>query len=184
TDIAKELSLNSYQLGKLHSAFFTTYALFQLFVIAGWLVDRFHVGWVFAAGFTLWSGATAATGAVTTFSSFFALRFLLGAGESIAYPSYSKILANHFPEYHRGLGNAVIDAASKLGPAIGTLMGAYLMERYGWRPFFVFLGLASLLWLVPWIVFMPKHDRAAARIASADAPSVVDILRQRSAYVT
>src|SRR5215510_7246820 len=73
-----------------------------------------------------------------------------GAGGSIAYPSYSKILANHFPEYHRGLGNAVIDAASKLGPAIGTLMGAYLMERYGWRPFFVFLGLASLIWLIPW----------------------------------
>ena len=116
TDIQTELGLSNYQLGLLLSSFFWTYAAFQLFGVAGWAVDRFNVGWVFASGFILWSGATAATGMVSSFAVLFAFRLLLGAGESVAYPAYSRILANHFPEYHRGLANALIDAGSKARP--------------------------------------------------------------------
>ena len=68
TDIQRDLGLSNYQLGLLLSSFFWTYAAFQLFGIAGWLVDRFNVGWVFAAGFILWSGATAVTGMVSNFT--------------------------------------------------------------------------------------------------------------------
>jgi MFS family permease len=50
------------QLGILLSSFFWTYAVFQ--VVSGWLVDQFNVSWVLAAGFLLWSAATAATGLV------------------------------------------------------------------------------------------------------------------------
>jgi MFS family permease len=46
----------------------------------------------------------------------FALRLLLGIGESVAYPSYSKIIALNFPEEHRGLANSVISAGLVLGP--------------------------------------------------------------------
>ena len=49
------------------------------------------------------------------------MRLVLGAGESVAYPCYSLILARYFPEQHRGVANALIDAGSKLGPALGTL---------------------------------------------------------------
>ena len=83
-------------------------------------MDRFNVNWVIAGGFFLWSVATAATGLVTSFAMLLGLRMLLGVGESVAYPSYSKILAGYFPEHHRGLANALIDAGSKSGPAIGT----------------------------------------------------------------
>jgi len=103
-----ELRISATQLGILLSAFFWTYACLQ--PIAGWLVDRVNVNWVIAGGFFLWSAATAATGHVRTFSMLFALRLLLGIGESVAYPSYSKIIALNFPEEHRGLANSVISA--------------------------------------------------------------------------
>src|SRR5580698_4283102 len=112
SQVQSELHLTSYQLGLLLSAFFWSYALMQLFLIAGWLADRFNVCWILAAGFFLWSGATAVTGATRTFAMMFALRLVLGIGESIAYPSYSRIIANYFPEHHRGLANAVIDAGT------------------------------------------------------------------------
>jgi ACS family D-galactonate transporter-like MFS transporter len=86
-----ELRISATQLGILLSAFFWTYACLQ--PIAGWLVDRVNVNWVIAGGFFLWSAATAATGLAHTFSVLFALRLLLGIGESVAYPSYSKIIA-------------------------------------------------------------------------------------------
>jgi len=174
-----ELRISATQLGILLSAFFWTYACLQ--PIAGWLVDRVNVNWVIAGGFFLWSAATAATGLAHTFSVLFALRLLLGIGESVAYPSYSKIIALNFPEEHRGLANSVISAGLLLGPGIGMLLGGTLMGMFGWRPFFLVLGLASLLWLVPWIKWMPRA-RAPNTLSATGAPSLAEFLRLRSAW--
>jgi ACS family D-galactonate transporter-like MFS transporter len=176
-----ELGISASQLGILLSAFFWTYACMQLF--SGWLVDRVNVNWVFAGGFFLWSGATAATGMVHTFSVLLLLRMLLGMGESVAYPSYSKIIALNFPEEHRGLANAVISAGLVLGPGFGMLLGGLLMARVGWRPFFMVLGLVTLLWLVPWFRWMPKN-RGAIPTDAPGAPSLAEFLRLRSAWGT
>ena len=86
TDIQRELHLSNTQIGALQSAFFATYALSQLSFAAGWVVGRFHVGWVLGFGFLLWSGATAVTGFATVFAMIFSLRLLLGIGESVAIP--------------------------------------------------------------------------------------------------
>src|SRR5436190_17141706 len=69
--LEKELSLTTSQLGALLSSFFWTYALVQLFGIAGWLADRFPVGWVLAIGYFAWSAATAATGLIGSFTALF-----------------------------------------------------------------------------------------------------------------
>jgi MFS transporter, ACS family, D-galactonate transporter len=176
-----ELGISASQLGLLLSAFFWTYACLQ--PVAGWLVDRLDVNWVIAVGFLLWSAATAATGIVHTFAVLFALRLMVGVGECIAFPSYSKIIALHFPEEHRGLANSVIAAGLVLGPGFGMLMGGLLMARFGWRPFFIVLGLGSLLWLVPWIKWMPEGRDSIPCLATG-APSLIEFLRLRSAWGT
>jgi MFS transporter, ACS family, D-galactonate transporter len=158
-----ELGLSATQLGVLLSAFFWTYACLQ--IPAGWLVDRLEVKWVFAGGFFIWSAATAVTGALHTFAALLAVRVVLGIGESVAYPSYSKIIANHFPLARRGFANAIVASGLCFGPSFGMLFGGTLMGRFGWRPFFVILGSVSLLWLGPWSIFMPQakahadHDK-------------------------
>jgi MFS family permease len=184
TNIQAELHISDYHLGRLLGAFFITYAACQFLGIAGWLVDRFNVSWVLATGFFLWSGATAITGAATAFGVVYALRLILGIGESVAYPSYSRILANNFPEHHRGFANALIDAGTKCGPALGTLLGGLLMARFGWRVFFVALGFGSLLWLVPWFFWMPRGKGVAAREHHGEVPSFGAILRHRAAWFT
>jgi MFS family permease len=155
----------------------------QLFAIAGLLVDRYHVGWIYAAGFFIWSAATAGTGISRGFAVLFAMRLLLGVGESVAYPTYSRILAS-YPEQRRGLANAAIDAGTRSGPAVGTLLGGLLMARYGWRAFFLALGLGSMLWLIGWVVCMPGMRSVAAGQSDGDAPGVGAILRERSAWFT
>src|SRR5947209_12674820 len=77
TDIQRELGLTNTEVGALQSAFFATYALSQLSFLAGWMVGRFHVGWVLGAGFFLWSGATGLTGLAGSFAVIFSLRLLL-----------------------------------------------------------------------------------------------------------
>lgn len=176
-----ELGISAAKLGVLLSAFFWTYACSQLF--SGWLVDRFNVNWVFAAGFILWSAATAMTGIVQAFSALLVLRLLLGMSESVAYPSYSKIIALNFSEEHRGFANSMISAGLVLGPGFGMFFGGLLMARFGWRPFFIVLGLASMLWIIPWWMWMPKKHQATLT-DSIGAPSVFEFLRLRSAWGT
>ena len=181
TDIQREFHLSGLKLGLLLGAFFWTYALSQFLGLAGWLVERFHVSWIFAGGFFLWSASMGSTGLATSFAALFVTRLMLGLGESVAYPSYSRILATSFPENHRGITNAWIDAGTKSGPAIGALVGALALARFGWRALFVGVGFGSLLWLVPWLLSMPRGKEYSAPVDHGAVPGVFRILRERSA---
>jgi ACS family D-galactonate transporter-like MFS transporter len=180
--LKNELHLSASQLGLLLSSFFWTYSLCQL--PAGWLVDRFDVTWILAIGFFLWSVATSVTGLLHGFIALFAIRLVLGAGEAVVYPAYGNILARHFPEHHRGIANASIAAGQASGPAFATFAGGILMSRFGWRPFFVVLGLTSLLWLLPWFRWRPReqfHSQVKRELGFA---SITQVLKQRSAWGT
>jgi len=88
--IKSDQGLSDYQLGIVLSAFFWTYASFQM--ISGWLVDRLDVNWVLFCGVALWCAATGATGFANSFYPLVAARLLLGVGESVAYPPTAKSL--------------------------------------------------------------------------------------------
>jgi MFS transporter, ACS family, D-galactonate transporter len=175
-----ELGLSASQLGILLSSFFWTYGFFQ--ILSGWLVDRFNVNWVMAAGFFVWSAATAVTGLLHGFAALLVIRLVLGMGESVAYPSYSKILAKHYPEAKRGFANALIASGLACGPAFGLLLGGTLMARFGWRSFFIGLGLLSLVWIPLWVRWMPRGHGLAASDEGKPAPSSLEILKQSSAW--
>ena len=179
--LKNELGLSATQLGVLLSAFFWTYACLQ--IPAGWLVDHLDVKWVFAGGFFIWSAATAITGILHSFVALLAVRVILGMGESVAYPSYSKIIANHIPLGRRGLANAVVASGLCLGPGFGMLFGGTLMGKFGWRPFFVILGLTSLLWLGPWSIWMPRA-KAHADHDKKTSPGLAEIVARRAWVAT
>ena len=182
-DLRRELHLSPSDLGLLLGAFFWTYALLQL--AAGWVVDRYNVYWAYGVGFLLWSLATALTGFASSFGVLFGLRLALGAGESIAYPAYSRIIACDFPERHRGIANALIDAGSKAGPAIGTMLGFWIVGHFGWRTLFFLLGFGALLWLVPWFLASPRSGSAsAAERPAGGGPGFIEIAKQRDAWGT
>lgn len=184
--IARELALGPVQLGLLFSAFFWSYSGFQL--LAGWLADRYEVKRLFGAGYVLWSLATASVGWIFRFDLLLGARMLLGVGESVAYPVYSRILSREFPEHRRGFANALLDAGSKLGPAAATLAGALLVDRFGWRMLFLCLGFGGLIWLLPWAAWMPSTEtptnEAPETHNSGYRPGMIQIMRRRDAWGT
>jgi MFS transporter, ACS family, D-galactonate transporter len=175
-----ELGLSPWQLGILLSSFFWTYDAFQ--IPSGWLVDRFDVSWILAIGFFIWSCATAATGAMHTFALLLGARLVLGFGEAIAFPSYAKILARDFSARHRGLANGAISLGQFSGPATGTFLGGYLMARFGWRPFFIVLGLICLAWLIPWFQWRPRIPASVPATETRSKSQIRAILKQRSLW--
>jgi MFS family permease len=183
-EISRELMLSPLQMGVLLSSFFWTYAVGQL--VAGWLADRFPVLWVFTIGFVLWSGATFGTGLVQGITALFVLRLLLGAGESVAFPCYAKIFATEFPPAKQGLPNAILNSGTKIGAALGVLVGGLLIAVYGWRMMFFVLGGGGSVFLILWFIFAPRSDQkprgTAASASTHGGPTYLDILRSGDAW--
>jgi MFS family permease len=192
--LERQFSFSSLRAGELLSAFFWTYALVQLFGLAGELTDRFPVGWVLLLGYLLWSTATAFIGLTTSYAALFALQLVLGLGESVAYPCYSRIFAA-MPQEHRGRANAFIDAGTKLGPAAGAFVGGMVLVHWGWRMLFVVFGVGALAWMLPWYFAMPRggsavhskrsaQERGAAMPAFGSTGSIAKMIRLRCAWGT
>jgi MFS family permease len=118
----RAFGLTDSQRGLLNSAFFWSYALFQ--IPAGMLTDRYGVRIPYAISFTLWSLVSAATAFADTFTQLLLFRLLLGVGEAIITPASMRWITTNIPERSRGLAVGILFAGSKFGPAIGAWLCA------------------------------------------------------------
>lgn len=157
--IKDEMGLSATGYGVVVSAFFWTYV--PVLVLAGWLADRVSVWWLMAGGVAIWAAATLFMGFAGGLVTLVVLRLLMGVGEGVAFPCASKLMARA-PEHRRGSANVSLSAGLAIGPLVGTLMGGFILARYGWRPMFVVFGLMTLLWLVPWWARRGEVDGPAA----------------------
>jgi MFS transporter, ACS family, D-galactonate transporter len=148
-------------LGVLLSSFSWTYTLFQL--PSGWLVDRFGPKKVLAVAYFLWSLSCAATGLSSTFLFLIGCRLFLGAFEAPLYAVAHSTMATAFSDRRRALATAIYAKGVSLGPALGAVIGTYLMLNFGWSHMFFIVGIASLAFLIPWQLAVP---------ASLDAPAI------------
>jgi MFS transporter, ACS family, D-galactonate transporter len=166
-DFIRSFGLSNTDRGLLNSAFFWAYAILQ--IPAGWVVDRHGVKWPYAISFLFWCLAATATSLAGTVAVLIALRIMLGVGESIVAPASYKWIRMNFDERQRGLAVGLYMTGTKIGPAIGAPLAAWLIAVYDWRMMFVAIGLGGLLWLVPW-VWLVEDDRAQGRRSGFAGP--------------
>jgi MFS family permease len=179
TRLESELHLTANRMGILMSAFSLTYALAQIGTAK--IIDRWNVNWLYAIAFFLWSAATGVTGLTNFFWQIFILRLLLGVSESLAYPAYAKMMVVTFPEKLRGTANGLIDAGSKLGPAVGSWVGLLMIEKYDWRGMFLVIGAASMVWLVPWCLIA---GRLPYKVVALNSTRIVDAVSYKQLMET
>src|ERR1700734_3830082 len=137
--IAEAYHLSDVQLGKVFSAMLVGYALFQ--TTGGRLADGFGPRRVLAAGVMWWGIFTALTAMVPANTAgalliFVVVRFLLGAGEAVIYPSANQFIARWIPTSERGIANGWIFAGVGAGAGLTPLIITYIMFHYGWRSSF------------------------------------------------
>jgi ACS family glucarate transporter-like MFS transporter len=177
--LADEYHLSQIRLGWVFSAFLLGYALFQ--TPGGWLVDRFGPRRVLAGGVVWWGVFTALTASLPTkiagaVAIFIFVRFLLGAGEAIMYPSTNQFVSQWIPSQERGLANGLIFAGVGAGAATAPAFVTFIMLHYGWRSSFwvsAFIGLiAGLIW------FCIARDKPEEH--QLVSPSELSLIRDRS----
>jgi ACS family D-galactonate transporter-like MFS transporter len=164
-NFVREFSLTSVERGWLNSAFFWTYGLFQL--VMGWLVDRYGVKWPYAICFFLWCVATALTGLVSTLMALIVMRLLIGAAEAIVIPASYRWMGNNFAESQKGFAVGLFTMGGKFGPAIGAPIAAWFIVNHSWQMMFLATGLVGVLWLAPWLWFLPNDLPSKAELVVA-----------------
>ena len=166
--VADEYHFSDVQLGVVLSAFLWGYAIFQ--VPGGRLADRFGARRVLTGGALWWGVFTALTASIpvatsntalmsrpngvltAAFALFLGVRFMLGAGEAVMFPSSNRFVANWIPTGERGIANGIIFAGVSAGACVTPPLIAAIMVRYGWRMSFwvcAVIGCAAgLVWFL------------------------------------
>jgi len=159
----RSFHLSNTDRGVLNSAFFWTYAALQ--IPAGWVVDRYGVKVPYSLGFTLWCLASASTALTRSIPQLIMVQVLLGVGQAVVPPASYRWIRYHFVEKERGLAIGLYMTGTKIGPAIGAPLAAWLIGMYDWRVMFVLIGLGGLVWLAPWLLLVKNDDRQLERSA-------------------
>lgn len=151
--IATDFHLSDPQLGLVFSAFTVGYGAFQL--VGGWAADRFGPRRALTFGAVWWAAFTMLTASIplsigSALLLFLLVRFLLGAGESVMYPSSNRWMADWVPTAERGLANGIIFAGVGAGAAITPPVIVAIMIYFGWREAFYICGLAGLALGLGW----------------------------------
>ena len=169
------------------SAFFFTYALFQIPV--GSLADRFGPRLVLTVSIVAWSIVTALTGLAWSFGSLLVFRLLLGLCEAGAYPAAAVLVKRWAKPEERGRFSSIVMFGGRIGgafaPALTTTLGKLLVgvgvagvvvgeSAVNWRGVFVLYGACGLaVALVFWLFVRDRPqdepDRSAAPEASPPA---------------
>jgi ACS family glucarate transporter-like MFS transporter len=171
SSLADEYHLSQVRLGWVFSAFLLGYALFQ--TPGGWLVDRFGPRRLLTVGVVWWGVFTALTASLPTkvwgaVFFFVLVRFLLGAGEAIIYPSSNQFVSQWIPPQERGLANGMIFAGVGAGAGIAPILVTYVMSHYGWRASFWVSALIGLCAGVVWYLIARDKPEQHPAVSSSE----------------
>lgn len=134
------------------TVFLFSYAIGQALFgkIFDWIGTR--LGFVLSIG--VWSIATALHAFAQGVLTFSVFRALLGVSEAGNWPGATKANAEWFPSKERALAQGIFNSGAAIGGIISVPLIAYLAIFLSWKVIFVLVGVAGLLWLVPWLVLV------------------------------
>jgi MFS family permease len=162
----EELRLSEKQMGWAMSAFFVSYALFQL--PAGWLGHVLGTRHALAAFAFCWSAITGLLAYVQGFYSLLAVRLGMGAAQAGIFPCSTSSLAVWFPQRRRSLASGSLASFMSIGGALGPALAGQLLFDLGWRGTFALFALPGLVWAVLFWLWFRDDPKEHSSVNAAE----------------
>jgi MFS family permease len=156
TAIREEFRLTSAAAGAMASATLLASAVGG--VLFGILADRIGRARTLVYSILTYSGFTALTATAGGISTLLLWRSLVGIGLGGEWSAGSVLVAETWPDEHRGKAIGLMQAGWAIGYILAALLAAAVLPRWGWRPLFV-VGIAPAL-LAGWVLWsVPEPGR-------------------------
>src|SRR5215204_4925547 len=129
--VRREWELSDGAMGALGTAFTLLYAFVG--VPLGRLTDRSGRTWILAAGVSVWSLLTVASGFARNFWQLFVFRLGVGVGEASCAPAATSLIGDLFPARGRAKALSVFMLGLPVGVALSFAVSGTVARSYGWR---------------------------------------------------
>ncbi|MCF5658009.1 purine nucleoside transporter PunC [Pseudomonas poae] len=165
--MGEQLQIGAGAVGASLSVFLAGFAVGQL--LWGPLSDRLGRKPILLAGLSLFVLGCAGMFWVETAPQLLALRFIQAIGVCAAAVSWQALVIDRYPAAKAHRVFASIMPLMSLSPALAPLLGAMVLNHFGWQAIFAMLLGVSLLLLLPTLFLrsLPKRpaDKPAARLS-------------------
>ncbi len=142
--------------------------------IFDWIGTRF--GFVLSIG--VWSIATALHALAYSFGSFAFFRSILGIAEAGNWPGATKGNAEWFPTKERAFAQGIFNSGAAIGGIISIPLIAFLSIYFSWKVIFILIGVAGLLWLLPWLFIVKAPPKYHSWITDEEKKYILSGQRQ------
>ncbi len=127
--------------------------------LAGFLADRFGTKRIYLGGLALFATGSLVCGLSNSLGLLIAARALQGVGGGLALPLGTALLLQAFPPSEQGTALGVFGLAALVAPAIGPILGGWLVDQNLWRVIFFINPPIGLVGVVLGIFLLPRRDR-------------------------
>ncbi len=170
--IARDLDLTATQMGYVFSAFYLSYALFE--IPTGWWGDKVGTRKVLTRIVCWWSAFTVLTGFASSYSSLLAIRFLFGAGEAGAWPNVARTFSRWFPRRDRGTVQGTFFMGAHLAGGLTPLLATALLAYMDWRTLFGVFGSIGFIWALAWYRWFRDTPAEHPSVSEAERTFIED----------
>jgi EmrB/QacA subfamily drug resistance transporter len=129
---------------------------------SGWISDRFGSKRTFAFALVMFTAGSALCGLAWSAGSLIAFRVLQGVGGGMMTPVGTAMLFRAFPPAERARASAIVTVPTAFAPALGPVLGGWMVDNASWRWIFyvnVPVGLATLVFA---LLFLREHKEPGA----------------------
>ena len=152
--------------------FVFSYAFGQ--AIFGKIFDWIGTRLGFALSIGVWSIATAMHAVARSFMGFALFRSILGIAEAGNWPGAAKGNAEWFPTKERAFAQGLFNSGAAIGGIISIPLIAFLSIYFSWQMIFVLVGVAGLLWLLPWMYLVKSPPKSHPWISEEERNYILD----------
>ena len=153
--IRLEIHLSDTQLGLLGGIAFAIFYTFAGIPIARWADVGVRKN-IVALALVIWSVMTMFTSTAKGFGTLLIARVGVGIGEAGCSPPIHSLISDMYPEEERATALSTYALGIPIGAAIGTLLGGWIGEYFGWRMAFMVVGLPGII--VAIVVFFTVRE--------------------------